>query len=268
MCADTEKPTTDESQSPLGRAAAKVANWSPSRRRKETLLPQITQLALDGHSGETIARKLGIPKRTVNHWLQRLRQKWTAKAEEGAARMMGIALARLESVYREAMEEWRGSQGEIEVRLVEDTEAADGGSKKKRSVRTLPPRRNAALLARATVAAVASCRLMGRPAPPSTEVADRDAARIPLETLTEDDLQGMTFEDLRVINARLSAKIVAEGGTVPAGPTDDEMDHMSYEELRDFQTRCEAEIAALDAAADSPPAAGSLPPQPLPKHCG
>jgi hypothetical protein len=66
----------------------------------------------------------------------------------------------------------------------------------------------------------------------------------------------------------LSAKIVAEGGTVPAGPTDDEMDHMSYEELRDFQTRCEAEIAALDAAADSPPAAGSLPPQPLPKHCG
>ena len=33
------------------------------RRRKEILLPKIAQLALEGHSGEVIARKLGLPKR-------------------------------------------------------------------------------------------------------------------------------------------------------------------------------------------------------------
>ena len=40
-----------------------------ARRRKETLLPEITQLALEGHSSQAIADKLAMPKRTVNYCL-------------------------------------------------------------------------------------------------------------------------------------------------------------------------------------------------------
>ena len=162
MSSVAEKPAADNPQPPLD-PAAKAGRPPRSRRwRKETLLPEITQLALEGHTGQTIGRKLGLPKRTVNRWLHELRQEWTAKAAEGAGKLFAVELARLDAIYREAMQAWRASQAEMEVRLVEDTLGARGDPKKKNSVRTQPPRRNAALLTRATAAVMASCRLKGR----------------------------------------------------------------------------------------------------------
>ena len=75
-----------------------------ARRRKETLLPEITQLALEGHSSQAIADKLGMPKRTVNYWLQEARQEWIARAALSAAEMFAADLARLDAIYREAMQ--------------------------------------------------------------------------------------------------------------------------------------------------------------------
>jgi DNA-directed RNA polymerase specialized sigma24 family protein len=76
MCSVTEKPLADDLQ-PQSAEAARIndALLGP-RRRKETLLPEITQLALEGHSSQAIAEKLGVPKRTVNHWLQEARKEW------------------------------------------------------------------------------------------------------------------------------------------------------------------------------------------------
>ena len=84
MCSITENPATTDNPQPQPAQAEKVNHLRASpRRRKETLLPQIMQLALDGHSGESIAQKRGLPKRTVNHWRQKVRQKWTADVAEG-----------------------------------------------------------------------------------------------------------------------------------------------------------------------------------------
>ena len=104
MCFNAEKPRTDEPQRPFSQAMRVTGLHLPPRRRKETFLPEITQLALQGDSGRAIARKLELPERTVNHWLRELRQEWTAKAAEDVAKMLALALARLESIYREAME--------------------------------------------------------------------------------------------------------------------------------------------------------------------
>jgi transcriptional regulator with XRE-family HTH domain len=40
--------------------------------RKAVLLPQISQLALEGHGCREIARKLGVPKSTVSRWVREL----------------------------------------------------------------------------------------------------------------------------------------------------------------------------------------------------
>ena len=108
MCSVSEKPTSDNLQSPLSRlmAGSDAPRRSP-RQQKEILLPQITQMALEGHSGRAIARQVGLPKRTVNRWLHELRQEWTAKAAEGAGQMFNVELARLDAIYREAMQAWQ-----------------------------------------------------------------------------------------------------------------------------------------------------------------
>ena len=74
MCS-AEKPAGDQPQPPLSQSVK--VNQSPlgSRQRKETMLPRITQLALEGHSGPAIAAKLAMPARTVNRRLQETAQK-------------------------------------------------------------------------------------------------------------------------------------------------------------------------------------------------
>jgi hypothetical protein len=80
--------------------------------------------------------------------------------------MLAVALARLNAVYRAAMEEWRNSPTDTEVRVVETTRVADGSrpTKTKKSARIQSQRRNAALLARATAAARATFELKFRAA--------------------------------------------------------------------------------------------------------
>jgi hypothetical protein len=87
-----EEPSADNSQPPLAEAAKADSPRRTPRWRKETLLPEITQLALEGHTGEAIGRKLDLPKRTVNRWLHGLRQEWTAEAAEGAGEMFSVDL--------------------------------------------------------------------------------------------------------------------------------------------------------------------------------
>ncbi len=64
------KPTADDPQPQPAQTARVPPAMLAARRRKETLLPEITQLALEGHPSQAIADKLGMPKRTVNYWLQ------------------------------------------------------------------------------------------------------------------------------------------------------------------------------------------------------
>ncbi len=257
----TGEPATAAPQAPLGRSV-RVSNWNLTpRRRKETLLPQIIELALEGHSGETIARQVGMPSRTVRHWLRELRQEWIAEAAGGAAELAAVTLARLTAVYREAMEAWRETRADWEVRLVEDTQVADGSrpAKQKRSVRTQPQRRNAALLTRAMAAAKAMFDLKLRAAvpPPKRRLTGPDGKPIPLESLTEEDLRSMSEDELAAIDARFSAAIAAKGGPITDHPALEDLKRMTDAELRAYDARLSAEIAGLDRANDStraPPA--------------
>jgi hypothetical protein len=247
MSSIAPKPTVEGPQPPLGSTVRIQDMHLSPRRRKESLLPQITQLALEGHSGRSIGRTLGLSKRTVNHWLQKLRQEWIAKAAQSGAEMCAVDLERLDAIYRAAMEAWRNSQ-------------------------TQPQRGSAALLARATAAVTASWRLKGCPAPPR---APRPAP-VPAETRPQDGgqqlpepgspawdrrwlgflmpehLQEMTYDDLREVEARLQNVIEAEGGALPAELENRDLEHMTGDELRAYRDRLMDAVLAIEDGEDSP----------------
>jgi len=156
-----EKPPTDELQPPLPQAIRKNGRSLSRRRWKGTLLPQISQLALEGHSSRVIGAQLGIGKTTINRWLNELRLERRSNLVD-ATGMIANAVARYDLIYREAMEAWRTSKTDKEVRLIEDTEAAGngGGSKKKRSVRTERRPGEIAFLNQARDAADSICKLV------------------------------------------------------------------------------------------------------------
>lgn len=297
MCNVADKPAADDPQSVLGKAVRvdSLRHLGP-RRRKETLLPEIAQLALEGHTGQAIGCKLGLPKRTVNHWLREVRKEWTAKAAECAGEMFSLELARLESIYREAMQAWRDSQSETEARFTEEIEVAGQEPKKKISVRSQRQRGNAALLARATAAVLASCRLKGRVAPSPAPAAEGDdypdddldepipseplavgSVQIPeagtieadkwwLEMLEEEDLQVMSFDEVREAGWRLRRVLEAEGRPFPAELEKQDLEHMTDEELRAHRARLMAAIEAFDPDAELPPAPESIAPHALPEQ--
>ncbi len=294
MCSVTEKPTADDFQ-PQPASAARVhdALLGP-RRRKETLLPEITRMALEGHASQAIADKLGIPKRTVNHWLQEARKEWIATAAQGSAELFAADLARIDATYREAMEAWRKSQTDKEVRTVQHTESADGKVTTRTSIRTQTQCGTAAYLTRAMAAALASWRLKGKPgllgaeaaAPPATtvpatkptddetlipeldtvdaETVETEKAR--LELLEKEDLEEMSHEELRNVAEGLKCVVEADGGTAAAEVVDQDVDHMNEDPLCGYRSRLFAAIESvgeldafqtIDSAEESQPGQNS-----------
>ena len=108
----TEKPTvqnlaSDDVQPPFSQSVRVTAGQENLRPRKAVLLPEIARLSLEGHSSRAIGRQLGVPRQTIDRWLRQQRQQWAEPAAENAAELFAVAMARLESLYREAMEAWR-----------------------------------------------------------------------------------------------------------------------------------------------------------------
>ena len=131
--------------------AVRVTAW-PQRPRppKAALLPEIASLAMEGHSGRAIGRQLGVPRRTVDRWLGELRQQWAEKAAESSEGLGGLLTARLEAVYREAMQAWRRSLADKQVTL---ESPGDDDTQPKRTRRTTTQSGQAALLGKAMQAA-------------------------------------------------------------------------------------------------------------------
>ena len=113
------------------------------RPPKSAVLPEVARLALEGFSGRAIGRRLGVPARTVDRWLQELRQEWARRAEEDAAQLVPVTLARLELAYREAMEAWRRSLDDKETR---SETGGEGAAAEKTCVRRTTQSGQAALL--------------------------------------------------------------------------------------------------------------------------
>jgi hypothetical protein len=234
-----QQPAYDP-QAPLSPSAGTSGWQRPRRMPRQILLPLVTQMALEGRSGQEIARQVGWPQRTINQWLQELRQEWTAKAAEGAGPLLGIAQARLDAVYREAMEAWRESQKDVQVRVLEESSATgkSGCSERKKSVwRTVPQRRNASLLTAAIAAVKTACLVKGRAAQTRTQFAGLDPAVVPLEALTDNDWRQMSIDQRREFDARLEATTARIRRAVVAGTTKEDVNYMNRKDILGMQLR-------------------------------
>ena len=121
------------------------------QRRKEALLPQVTQLALEGVSRREIGKTLGLRADTVSRWLKGLRREHASQAGADTVKIIANIVKRYESIYREAMKQWRRSQEEKQVRMIEESGGGggDGRAKKKKAIRTEVRTGNAAFLGKA-----------------------------------------------------------------------------------------------------------------------
>jgi DNA-binding CsgD family transcriptional regulator len=77
------------------------------RPSKAELMAEIARLSAEGDSNRTIARKLGVPRQTVDRSMRKLRRRRAEAAAQKAAEAFPAAVARLEAVYRQSMN-WHG----------------------------------------------------------------------------------------------------------------------------------------------------------------
>jgi hypothetical protein len=126
-----DKPGATTAQAAANRQSPGSPNTGRTMRRhcREVLLPQITQLALEGQTGwAAIAVKFGLPVRTVNHWLRQICSQWKTAAAQSGDDLAALALARLNGIYCQAMEAWREAHTEIQppARTKSQATGADG----------------------------------------------------------------------------------------------------------------------------------------------
>jgi len=216
----------------------KNPNSVPHQRRKEGLLPRITQLTLEGHSSRAIGSQIGVSKTTVNRWLLELRQEWIAKAMEDNAEMIAIAIARYQSIYREAMEAWRRSKTDKQTRLIEKTGAVgDGdGAKQKKSVRTETRAGNADFLSKATEIVKAIVDLKGLRTPQRTEIGGPVSGTIDLASVKPSDCRNLSNAQLVALEIELEAKIAREEARCEAYKNDAQLAALQAQIKARFQT--------------------------------
>lgn len=216
-----------------------------ARQRKAALLPQITHLALEGFSCREIGEKLGLSKMTVSHWLQGPQQETATLQSPGTLRTVARFAQRYESIYRNAIREWRRSRADKRVRVVvKSDEAGDGGgAKKKRTLRVETRTADPMYLTKAIEALKAFDDLIHRRAAPHAAVANFAGGPIPLGALTPDDLESMNDEQLSALDAQcLAENGLGRAPTQPPVLSDEDLQNMSAEQLRALDAQCLAEI--------------------------
>ena len=214
MFSPAEEAASNDQPEPGEKAvekAVKVTDLCFPRRRKQLLLPEIRDLALEGHTCREIGERLGLAKTTVHHWLQELRRERADKAADGAE-MTATAIARYDAIYREAMQAWRRFEGG-QVRPARPGYRAQPQQRPRFATEMLDPHRSAfgrcRLSGPGPGAVDAICKLMGRDARPAGRIAEPRGERIRVDMATDDDLHSMTHEQVALLEAQLQARNVA-----------------------------------------------------------
>lgn len=191
------------------------------RRQKAVLLPEIARRALEGHSSRAIGRELGVPRRTVDRWLREQRKQWAISALESGEELFAVAMARLESVYREAMDAWRRSLDDKQMAV--ETLGGDGATKANGSLRKTTQAGQAALLGKAIQAAreISKFHAQHLDAACKSQKTERSRVRQDLA----DELQGLSREAFREVK-----ELVRQDGGAAAGRSTNEL----AEALRDL----------------------------------
>ena len=229
------------------------------RQRKQALLPQIAKLAREGLRSREIAEKLALTKSTAARWLRAVQQGSATKKPLDPAELIAKKIARYKRMHRRLIQAWRDSQTDKQVRLVEDTSTAgdNGGSKKKKSIRTETQTGNAAFLAKAMDAQRRIDDLEDRLAALWQTNVARDIGGLPalanltdddLEKLTPDDLENFTDDQLFAIEVRLRAKYERDGVKFEEPLlTKEDLHNMTGEQLAALEMRLQREIEMLGA---------------------
>jgi transposase-like protein len=200
MSATNDQTPTDNRQLSDLRALGRKCRRLARSRHKQVLLTQIRDLALEGYSSQEIGARLGMGKSTVHRWLQEMRQECRTSVAD-ATEMISNAVARYDTIYREAMQAWRNSKADKEVQIVEDTDAVDSGSgsKMKKSVRTERRAGEIAFLAQARGAVDAIFKIL----PPN-------CGPITWYTLDNETIPDMSDAELLMVEAHSEERIQAE----------------------------------------------------------
>jgi hypothetical protein len=198
----------NDAQPSAGRNKPAAKTRAQYQRRKARLLPEITRLALDGHSGESIARRFELPGRTVTQWLKEARRQWLAAAAQSCEEMAAVEWARLNGLYREALDAWRKAQAEVDAWVDGRRKSGGKGKAGRKKLRAQPPRRNDALLGRA-LAVLRELRQIRGAAMPAAAPAGRPAVPPPLDLprrISAEELERLSDEDLVALEAALKAR--------------------------------------------------------------
>ncbi len=211
MSSMTEKPTVQnlashDAQPPFSQSVRVTTGQESPRPRKAALLPEIAALSLEGHSNRMIARKRGVPRRTVDRWLRQQRQQWAENAAENAAELFAVAMTRLESVYREAMEAWRRSLADQQATV--ETLGSDGAAKPKGTLRKTTQSGQAALLGKAIHAAAEISKFNAKHLDATRQIQATERCRARQALI--DDLRGLPEEVFREIE-----ELLRQGGSAP-----------------------------------------------------
>ena len=200
---------------------------APPRPGKASLLPEIARLALEGHSGRAIGRKLGVPRRTVDRWLGQLRRQWAQSAAESGGELFAVAMARLEAVYREAMEAWRRSLGDQQVTV--EALGSDGAAEAKGSLRKTTQSGQAALLGKAIHAAREISKFHAQHLDCARQAQETERSRVRRDLA--DELHGLPKEVFRELKELLRQGC---GGAPPPQPSElaKRLSNLTAEEYR------------------------------------
>ncbi len=148
-------------------------------------------------------------------------------------------------IYRKAIEGFNASRADKQIRIVEETETPgdERGSKTKKTTRIETQAGNANLLGKAKDAVKAMEDLHSHRGP------RRAAAGGPIDlaTVTDDDLDAMTDEQLYALELRVLAENGADEGPTQTALTPAELRAMSDEQLRALHAQLLAGHGALAA---------------------
>ncbi len=219
------------------------------RQRKQDLLPQITKLADEGLSSREIGAKVGVGKTAIAQWLREMRREAAARQSLDPEEMIGKEIAFYLAVRDEAIDAWRLSRADKQVRVVEQSGRAGepAPTRRKKSIRTETRSGDSNLLGKAMKAQKAIDGLNQRLA--KLQQSDgaggnsgpnllADLTDDDLEKLTPDDLENMTDEQLFAIGKRLHVKY---GLTEPL-LTKEDLHDMTDEQLTALELKLLDEI--------------------------
>jgi hypothetical protein len=219
------------------------------RQRKQALLPEIAKLAAEGLNVRQISEKLQIPKSTIGRWLRAARRKADHKQSLSVVKLIRDGIAFYTKTRDELIDGWRRSKDTKETRVVEKTGPVNepDAAKQKKSVRKEKRVGDPAYLAKAMEAQKMINRLTEQLAEyEQPKGAGAGSSANMLETLTDDDLENLTPQELECMSSEqlfmTQEPLCAKHGLTGRRLTKEQLHDMTRQQLAELERKLQEEI--------------------------